>query len=158
MAVSKVANRSYMPLAAMLATDEIYQAFLGEYRDWKTFFHGHSYTGNPLGCAVALANLQVFRQEHTLTRLQLKIKALSRLLKLLAEHPHVSDIRQCGFMVGIELVKRRMARASPTSRRARGTSSGNRRKKSRSFAETDRQCVCPHAAVSDIDQRTQRHD
>jgi adenosylmethionine---8-amino-7-oxononanoate aminotransferase len=110
MAVSKVANRSYMPLAAMLATDEIYQAFLGEYRDWKTFFHGHSYTGNPLGCAVALANLQVFRQEHTLTRLQLRIKALSRLLKPLAEHPHVGDIRQCGFMVGIELVKNRATR------------------------------------------------
>jgi adenosylmethionine-8-amino-7-oxononanoate aminotransferase len=110
MAISKGLTGGYMPLAATLATEEIYQAFLGEYREWKTFFHGHSYTGNPLGCAVALANLQVFRQEHTLTRLRLKIKALSRLLKPLAEHPHVGDIRQCGFMVGIELVRRRMAR------------------------------------------------
>jgi adenosylmethionine---8-amino-7-oxononanoate aminotransferase len=110
MAISKGLTGGYMPLAATLATEEIYQTFLGEYREWKTFFHGHSYTGNPLGCAVALANLQVFRQEHTLTRLRLKIKALSRLLKPLAEHPHVGDIRQCGFMVGIELVKRRMAR------------------------------------------------
>jgi adenosylmethionine---8-amino-7-oxononanoate aminotransferase len=110
MAISKGLTGGYMPLAATLATEEIYQAFLGEYRDWKTFFHGHSYTGNPLGCAVALANLQVFRQEHTLTRLQLRIKALSRLLKPLAEHPHVGDIRQCGFMVGIELVKNRATR------------------------------------------------
>jgi adenosylmethionine-8-amino-7-oxononanoate transaminase len=110
MAISKGLTGGYMPLAATLATEEIYQAFLGEYRDWKTFFHGHSYTGNPLGCAVALANLQVFRQEQTLKRLQPKIKALKLLLKPLADHPHVGDIRQRGFMVGIELVKRRMAR------------------------------------------------
>ncbi|MDQ6734817.1 MAG: adenosylmethionine--8-amino-7-oxononanoate transaminase [Nitrospirota bacterium] len=108
MAISKGLTGGYMPLAATLATEDIYQAFLGEYREWKTFFHGHSYTGNPLGCAVALANLEVFRMEHTLKHLQPKIKALRRLLKLLAEHPHVGDIRQCGFMVGIELVKRRM--------------------------------------------------
>jgi adenosylmethionine---8-amino-7-oxononanoate aminotransferase len=108
MALSKGLTGGYMPLAATLATEEIYQAFLGEYRDWKTFFHGHSYTGNPLGCAVALANLKVFQQEHTLKHLQPKIKALSRLLKPLADHPHVGEIRQCGFMVGIELVKDRV--------------------------------------------------
>ena len=105
MAISKGLTGGYMPLAATLATEEIYQAFLGEYREWKTFFHGHSYTGNPLGCAVALANLEVFRQERTLKNLQPKIKALRRFLKPLAEHPHVGEIRQCGFMVGIELVK-----------------------------------------------------
>ena len=55
-----------MPLAATLATEEIYVPFLGKYEEFKTFFHGHSYTGNPLGCAVALANLQVFRKEQTL--------------------------------------------------------------------------------------------
>jgi adenosylmethionine-8-amino-7-oxononanoate aminotransferase len=107
MAISKGLTGGYMPLAATMATEEIYQAFLGEYRDWKTFFHGHSYTGNPLGCAVALANLDVFRTEHTLKHLQPKIKALRRLLTSLAEHPHVGEIRQCGFMVGIELVKDR---------------------------------------------------
>jgi adenosylmethionine---8-amino-7-oxononanoate aminotransferase len=110
MALSKGLTGGYMPLAATLATEEIYQAFLGEYRDWKTFFHGHSYTGNPLGCAVALANLKVFQQEHTLKHLQPKIKALSRLLKPLVDHPHVGEIRQCGFMVGIELVKNRTTR------------------------------------------------
>ncbi|MEP6888154.1 MAG: adenosylmethionine--8-amino-7-oxononanoate transaminase [Nitrospirales bacterium] len=104
MAISKGLTGGYMPLAATLATEEIYQAFLGEYREWKTFFHGHSYTGNPLSCAVALANLEVFRQEHTLKHLQPKINALSRLLTPLTDHPHVGEIRQCGFMVGIELV------------------------------------------------------
>jgi adenosylmethionine-8-amino-7-oxononanoate aminotransferase len=110
MAVSKGLTGGYMPLAATLATEEIYQAFLGEYGDWKTFFHGHSYTGNPLGCAVALANLEVFRKEHTLKRLQPKIKALKQLLKPLTDHPHVGEIRQCGLMVGIELVKNRTTR------------------------------------------------
>lgn len=110
MAISKGLTGGYMPLAATLATEEIYQAFLGEYHDWKTFFHGHSYTGNPLGCALALANLKVFRKEQTLKRLQPKIKALRQLLKPLAEHPHVGAIRQCGFMVGIELVKNRTTR------------------------------------------------
>jgi adenosylmethionine---8-amino-7-oxononanoate aminotransferase len=110
MALSKGLTGGYMPLAATLATEEIYQAFLGEYRDWKTFFHGHSYTGNPLGCAVALASLDVFRREHTLKHLQPKIKTLTRLLKPLADHPHIGDIRQCGFMAGIELVKDRSTR------------------------------------------------
>jgi adenosylmethionine-8-amino-7-oxononanoate aminotransferase len=110
MAISKGLTGGYMPLAVTMATEDMYQAFLGEYRDWKTFFHGHSYTGNPLGCAVALANLDVFRQEHTLKRLQPKIKALRRLLTSLAEHSHVGEIRQCGFMVGIELVKNRTTR------------------------------------------------
>jgi adenosylmethionine-8-amino-7-oxononanoate aminotransferase len=99
-----------MPLAATLTTEKIYRAFLGEYRDWKTFFHGHSYTGNPLGCAVALANLEVFRKEKTLVKLQPKIKMLTRLLEPLANHPHVGEIRQCGFMIGIELVKHRIRR------------------------------------------------
>jgi adenosylmethionine-8-amino-7-oxononanoate aminotransferase len=110
MAVSKGLTGGYMPLAATLATEEIYQAFLGEYGDWKTFFHGHSYTGNPLGCAVALANLEVFRMEHTLKRLQPKIKALRQLLKPLGDHTHVGEIRQCGFTAGIELVKNRTTR------------------------------------------------
>jgi adenosylmethionine-8-amino-7-oxononanoate aminotransferase len=94
-----------MPLAATLATEEIYKAFLGKYEDYKTFFHGHSYTGNPLGCAVALANLEIFRNERTLKRLQPKISMLARLLQPLRKLPHVGEIRQRGFMVGIELVQ-----------------------------------------------------
>lgn len=105
MAISKGLTGGYMPLAATLTTDEIYRGFLGTYDQFKTFFHGHSFTGNPLGCAVALANLQVFRQEKTLFRLTSKIKMLTQWLKPIADNPHVGDIRQCGFMVGIELVR-----------------------------------------------------
>jgi adenosylmethionine---8-amino-7-oxononanoate aminotransferase len=107
MTISKGLTGGYMPLAATLTTEEVYNAFLGKYEDFKTFFHGHSYTGNPLGCAVALANLAVFRTEKTLTKLRPKIAALKRLLRSLAILPHVGEIRQQGFMVGIELVKDR---------------------------------------------------
>jgi len=110
MALSKGLTGGYLPLAATLTTEEIYRAFLGKYEEFKTFFHGHSYTGNPLGCAVALANLEIFRTEHTLAKLKPKISRLSRLLKPLLRLPHVGDIRQQGFMAGIELVRDRATR------------------------------------------------
>jgi len=107
MAISKGLTGGYMPLAATLTTEEVYSVFLGKYEDFKTFFHGHSYTGNPLGCAVALANLGVFRKAKTLSQLRPKIAELKRGLRRLATLPHVGDIRQRGLMVGIELVKDR---------------------------------------------------
>jgi adenosylmethionine-8-amino-7-oxononanoate aminotransferase len=110
MALSKGLTGGYIPLAATLTTDEIYKAFLGKYEDFKTFFHGHSYTGNPLGCAVALANLEVFKKEKTLARLQPKIKTMARLLHPLWQLPHVGDIRQRGFMAAIELVEDKKTR------------------------------------------------
>ncbi|MDE3041940.1 MAG: adenosylmethionine--8-amino-7-oxononanoate transaminase [Nitrospirota bacterium] len=112
MAIGKGLTGGYMPLAATLTTEEIYKGFLGRYEDFKTFFHGHSYTGNPLGCAVALANLDVFKKEKTLARLQPKIKTMRRLLQPLWQLPHVGDIRQLGFMAAIELVQDR-ARRNP---------------------------------------------
>jgi adenosylmethionine-8-amino-7-oxononanoate aminotransferase len=118
MAISKGLTGGYMPLAATLTTEKIYRAFLGRYDEWKTFFHGHSYTGNPLGCAVALANLDTFRRERTLAQVRKKSRLLARLLQPLAESPHVGDIRQCGFMVGIELVQDRHAKTPyPLERR-----------------------------------------
>jgi adenosylmethionine-8-amino-7-oxononanoate aminotransferase len=107
MAISKGLTGGYLPLAATLTTEDIYRAFLGKYEEFKTFFHGHSYTGNPLGCAVALANLQVFRKEQTLAKLRSKIRLLARLLMPLRRLPHVGEVRQQGFMVGIELVRDR---------------------------------------------------
>lgn len=102
--ISKGLTGGYLPLAATLTTEEVYRAFLGAYGEWKTFFHGHSYTGNPLGCAVALANLEVFRAERTLARMRPRIAALSRFLRPLSRLPHVGDVRQRGYIVGIELV------------------------------------------------------
>jgi adenosylmethionine---8-amino-7-oxononanoate aminotransferase len=110
MAISKGLTGGYLPLAATLTTEEVYGAFLGNYADWKSFFHGHSYTGNPLACAVALANLEVFRRERTLTRMKDGIRRLQLWLAPLSELKHVGDIRQCGYMVGLELVQDRPTR------------------------------------------------
>ncbi|GKS58842.1 adenosylmethionine-8-amino-7-oxononanoate aminotransferase [Nitrospira sp.] len=107
MAVSKGLTGGYLPLGATLATEQIFAAFLGRYDQFKTFFHGHSYTGNPLGCAVALSNLTVFRKEHTLARVRRRAGQLTRLLRPLNRLAHVGEVRQHGLMVGIELVKRR---------------------------------------------------
>jgi adenosylmethionine---8-amino-7-oxononanoate aminotransferase len=105
MAISKGLTGGYMPLAATLTTDEIYQAFLGRYDEFKTFFHGHSYTGNPLGCAVALANLEVFKKEQVLRSVRSKIRDVKTLLGRFSALPHVGDIRQQGLMIAIELVR-----------------------------------------------------
>jgi len=110
MAISKGLTGGYMPLAATLTTEEIYNAFLGKYEEFKTFFHGHSYTGNPLGCAVALANIEIFRKEKTLAGLRPKIALLKRLLKPLVDLPLVGEIRQRGMMVSIELVRNKTTR------------------------------------------------
>jgi adenosylmethionine-8-amino-7-oxononanoate transaminase len=95
----------YLPVAITVTTDDIYDAFLGEYEEQKTFFHGHSYTGNPLGCAAALANLELFEKNRLVEQVAHKSVYLESRLKEFYELKHVGDIRQKGFMVGIELVK-----------------------------------------------------
>lgn len=95
----------YLPLAATLTTDEIYNAFLGEYSDLKTFFHGHTFTGNPLACAVALENIAIFERENLLDRLQTTIKHFQNRLQEFYTLPHVGDVRVCGMAAGIELMK-----------------------------------------------------
>jgi adenosylmethionine-8-amino-7-oxononanoate aminotransferase len=107
MALAKGITGGTLPLAATLATDAIYSAFLGEVEEGKTFYHGHTYTGNPIACAAALANLAVFEKERVLDALQPKIKLLKQKLKAFYALRHVGDVRQCGFMAGIELVENR---------------------------------------------------
>jgi len=102
--LAKGITGGYLPLAATLTTEEIFNGFLGDYEEKKTFFHGHSYTGNPLACAAAVANLKVMKEEKVLEKLQVKIQFLSEGLKGYRELEHVGDIRQLGMMVGIELV------------------------------------------------------
>jgi adenosylmethionine-8-amino-7-oxononanoate aminotransferase len=101
--LAKGMTGGYLPLAATLTTEAIYQGFLGEFHEFRTFFHGHTYTGNPLACAAALATLDVFEEEQTLERLQPKIALLEALLGDVAALPAVKEVRQRGFMVGIEL-------------------------------------------------------
>ncbi len=107
MAISKGLTAGYMPLAITLATDEVYSAFWGgDYGSGKTFFHGHTFTGNQLGCAVALKNIELFKQKGWPEGLEGKIDYLwRRLREELSELKHVGDIRGKGFMVGIELVR-----------------------------------------------------
>lgn len=103
--LAKGLTGGYLPLAATLATERIFEAFLGDASERKTFYYGHSYTGSALGCAAALANLAIFREEDTLARLQPKIARLHDLLQThLAPWPQVGEIRQCGFIAGIELM------------------------------------------------------
>ncbi len=111
MTLGKGITGGYLPLSATLATDEIFNAFLGSPEAHRTLYHGHSYSANPITCAAALANLDVFDAEATLERLQPKIELLTRLLKPLGDHPHVGEVRQRGFMVGIELVADRETKA-----------------------------------------------
>jgi len=112
MCLSKGLTAGYLPLAATLATEEIYGAFLGRYEAFRTFFHGHSYTGNPLGCAAALANLDVFDRERVLEKVQPRIRHLWHTLgRHLGDHPNVGEVRGLGLMVGIELVADRATKA-----------------------------------------------
>jgi adenosylmethionine-8-amino-7-oxononanoate aminotransferase len=104
MVIAKGITGGYLPLAATLTTEEIYEAFLGKYHEFKTFFHGHTYTGNPLACAAALANLEVFAKDKTLERLAPQIDLLSRRLEEFKDLRVVGDVRQLGFMAGVEMV------------------------------------------------------
>jgi len=103
--LSKGITNGYLPLAATLCSQEIFDAFLGEFKELKTFFHGHSYTGNPLACSAALANLELFDKDMTLAALQPKNSILTERLRKIAELSNVGDVRNKGFMTGIELVK-----------------------------------------------------
>ncbi len=131
MCVAKGITGGYLPLAATFATQRIFDAFLGEPSEGKTFFHGHTYTGNPLACAAALASLDLFEKNDLLANVRRKADALAAMLAPLADLPHVGDIRQKGLMVGIELVadkatrqpfdpKRRLGAAISAEVRRRG--------------------------------------
>jgi adenosylmethionine-8-amino-7-oxononanoate aminotransferase len=104
MALSKGITAGYLPLAATLTTQRIYDAFLGEYGELKTFFHGHTFTGNPIACAAALASLDIFEKERLLQLLPAKIVFLQARLAELSSLSHVGDVRQSGMIGGIELV------------------------------------------------------
>src|SRR3954454_12576308 len=104
MTVAKGLTGGYLPLAATLTTERVYEGFLGEHAEFKTFFHGHTYTGNPLACAAAIATLEIFEEERTLETLQPKIELLwSALHEVVEPLPTVAEVRGRGFMAGIQL-------------------------------------------------------
>ena len=110
MALSKGISAGYLPLAATLTTKKVYDAFLGSYSELKTFFHGHTFTGNPIACAAALASLELFEQDRLLDSLVPRIAYLKERLERLRDLPHVGDVRHEGMIGGIELVLDKQSR------------------------------------------------
>jgi adenosylmethionine-8-amino-7-oxononanoate aminotransferase len=111
MTVAKGISGGYLPLAATLSTEQVFESFLGPYASKKTFFHGHTYTGNPLACAASTASLKLFAQRDVFGALPARIGALARAMLAVREHPRVGEVRQRGLMVGIELVRKRATAA-----------------------------------------------
>lgn len=116
--IGKGLTGGYLPVAATLATNRIYDAFYGEYDEFKALYHGHSYTGNQLGCACALENLDLMDRNRIVDNVKELSPLLAMRLASLRQHPHVGDVRQAGFMVGIELVQdRESKRPFPVNKR-----------------------------------------
>jgi adenosylmethionine-8-amino-7-oxononanoate aminotransferase len=116
MCMAKGLTGGYLPVAATLTTDTVYQAFLGEIEEGKTFYHGHTFTGNPIGCAAALANIEVIEQTKLIEHVQDLARVLGSELEKFKALSHVGDIRQKGLMVGIELVKDKLTKEPYTLR------------------------------------------
>jgi len=105
--LSKTLTGGYLPLAVTATTENVFNTFLGEFKDFKTFFHGHTYTGNPLACAVAIENLKLFSEKKLINKIEKNSKYLSKKLDMFRAHKYVGEVRQKGYMVGIEIVKNR---------------------------------------------------
>ena len=107
MCVAKGITGGYLPLAATITTDEIYEMFLGRPEEGRTFFHGHTYTGNPLACAASIASLELFEENQVIDNVKVISDLIADKLSVLAGHSHVAEVRQKGIMIGIELVRDR---------------------------------------------------
>lgn len=105
MCMSKGITAGYLALGATMTTDEIYDAFLGEAADYKTFYHGHSYTGNPLACAAGIAGLEIFAKEKVIENLPPKMAVITEHMQKMQAMKYVGDARQCGMLAGIELIR-----------------------------------------------------
>jgi adenosylmethionine-8-amino-7-oxononanoate transaminase len=112
MCVAKGITGGYLPLAATLTTQEIFDAFLGLPQDFKTFYHGHTYTGNALACAAAIASLELFEENKIIESLGQKIELIHGYLEKISKLDYVGDVRQCGMMAGIEIVEDKKAKRS----------------------------------------------
>jgi adenosylmethionine-8-amino-7-oxononanoate aminotransferase len=105
MCLSKGLTGGYLPLSAVMTTEEVYSAFYDDYTNLTAFLHSHSYTGNPLACAAALATLEIFAADNTIESNRAKAAYLGRRARELEDHPHVSEVRQCGMILAVELAK-----------------------------------------------------
>jgi adenosylmethionine-8-amino-7-oxononanoate aminotransferase len=120
MCLSKGLTGGFLPLSAVLTTDEVYQAFYAEYRSGKAFLHSHSYTGNPLACRAATATLKIFRDDPVLERNRELAAHLAARIAPLKDHPQVADVRQTGLIAAIELVADKASRRPYPAEERRG--------------------------------------
>jgi adenosylmethionine-8-amino-7-oxononanoate aminotransferase len=108
--LSKGLTGGYLPLSVVMSTDGIYQAFYDDYERLMAFLHSHSYTGNPLACAAALATLEIFEQDDVIVRNRGLAGAMGEAAAPLADHPHVAEVRQRGMILAIEMIRRKQGR------------------------------------------------
>jgi adenosylmethionine---8-amino-7-oxononanoate aminotransferase len=120
MCLAKGITGGYLPLAATVTTEAVFQGFMGEFHDFKTFFHGHTYTGNALASAVAVENLDLFKREGLVEKVKVKAGLMKERLRDFRDLPHVGEVRQKGFMVGIELVKNKKTKRAYQSKEKTG--------------------------------------
>jgi adenosylmethionine---8-amino-7-oxononanoate aminotransferase len=120
MCLSKGLSGGYLPLAAVLTGDEIYQAFYDDYQNLTAFLHSHSYTGNPLGCRAALATLDIFAENDVIERNKGLAASMAEATAHFADHPHVAEVRQRGMIVAVELAKDKASREPYPWRERRG--------------------------------------
>jgi adenosylmethionine-8-amino-7-oxononanoate aminotransferase len=108
--LSKGLTGGYLPLAVVLASETVYQAFYDDYSTLRAFLHSHSYTGNPLGCSAALATLDIFQEDSILENNRLLAKTMQEATAHFIDHPHVAEVRQRGMILAIEMVKNKASR------------------------------------------------
>lgn len=118
--LSKALTGGYLPLAACLTTDDVYQAFYDDYSTLRAFLHSHSYTGNPLACAAALATLDIFEQDQVIERNQALATRMAEATAHLVDHPHVAEVRQTGMVLAIEMVRDKASREAYPWQERRG--------------------------------------
>jgi len=105
--LSKGLTGGYLPLAVVLTTEPVYQAFYDDYVKLTAFLHSHSYTGNPIACAAALATLAIFRDQDVIAQNRALASRMGEALAPLTDHPHVAEVRQTGMIAAVEFVKDR---------------------------------------------------
>ena len=110
MCLSKGLTAGYLPLSAVMTTDEVYAAFYDDYTNLTAFLHSHSYTGNPLACRAALATLEIFAHDGVLERNRVLARLMGEACAPLADHPHVAEVRQTGMILAIEMVRDKAGR------------------------------------------------
>jgi len=103
--LSKGITGGYLPLSAVLCSNEIYQAFYDDYENMTAFLHSHSYTGNPLACAAANATLDIFKNDNVLNKNIELANIMKKEAEIFSDHPHIADVRQTGMILALEMVK-----------------------------------------------------